>query len=65
MFNLGYCYCNCDSLKKDFSKAIYWYDKSVERKNPFSQLVLGISYFYGEGVEQNFNLKGKIQLPSE
>ena len=42
----GYCYDWGKGVTKDVDKAMYWYTKSAERGDKFSQYNLGQCYFY-------------------
>ncbi len=42
----GYCYDCGKGVTKDVDKAMYWYTKSAERGDKFSQYNLGQCYFY-------------------
>jgi len=37
-------------VKKDFTKAVYWYKKAARKKDPKALYNLGLCYKYGDGV---------------
>ena len=43
------------SLIQDIKKALFWFSKSAEQGDWFSQLTLGDMYFYGVGVHQDYH----------
>jgi TPR repeat protein len=50
---LGVCYDNGDGTKKNYTKAVEWYSKSSEQKNPVAMNNLGDCYSNGQGCDQN------------
>lgn len=48
--NLGAYYVHS---AKDYKKGLYWVKKSIEQGNPKGEIMLGIMYENGNGVEQN------------
>ena len=50
---LGACYDNGDGTKKNYTKAVEWYSKSSEQKNPVAMINLGTCYQHGEGVDED------------
>jgi TPR repeat protein len=52
-YSLGVCYDNGYGTKKNYTKAVEWYSKSSEQKNPFAMINLGACYQHGEGVDED------------
>ena len=50
---MAICYKNGEGVEKDFSKAVYWYQKAAEAGNSGAQNNLAICYKNGEGVEKD------------
>lgn len=40
---------------KDYSKALYWYEKAAAQDDAFSQCKLGVLYESGQGTDKDFN----------
>jgi len=52
-FFLGVCYDKGYGTKKNYTKAVEWYSKSSEQKNPVAMNNLGTCYRRGEGVDKD------------
>jgi len=52
---LGSLYMNGQGVKKDITKAIYWFQKAVEEDEEIAQYYLGIMYLKGVGIEQDLS----------
>jgi TPR repeat protein len=50
--NLGAYYVN---TAKDYEKGLYWTQKSIEQGNPKGEIMLGIMYENGYGVEKDIS----------
>jgi TPR repeat protein len=50
---LGVCYDNGLGTKKNYTKAVEWYSKSSEQKNPVAMNNLAACYQHGEGVDED------------
>ena len=50
---LGVCYDKGYGTKKNYTKAVEWYSKSSEQKNPVAMINLGTCYQHGEGVDED------------
>ena len=50
---LGVCYDKGYGTKKNYTKAVEWYSKSSEQKNPVAMNNLGDCYSNGQGCDQN------------
>ena len=51
---IAWMYENGQGIEKDHKKAIYWYTKSAEQGDAFSQNILGLFYKDGKIVEKNY-----------
>jgi TPR repeat protein len=51
---VAWMYENGKGVEKDHKKAIYWYTKSAEQGDAFSQNILGLFYKDGEAVERDY-----------
>ena len=49
---IGCCYADGDGIEKDESQAVFWWRKSAEQGQEFSQHNLGVHYRLGIGIEQ-------------
>lgn len=45
---------DCYIIKQDYSKALYWFEKSATQDNPDAQLSMAILYMQGQGVTKDF-----------
>lgn len=67
MFNLGECYYKGCGTKQNFSKALKWFEIYINKPSfdlddlPACLYYLGCIYYYGFGVEPNYN-KGREYL---
>ena len=52
-FFLGVCYDKGYGTKKNYTKAVEWYSKSSEQKNPVAMNNLAACYQHGEGVDED------------
>ena len=52
-YSLGVCYDNGYGTKKNYTKAVEWYSKSSEQKNPVAMNNLAGCYQHGEGVDKD------------
>jgi TPR repeat protein len=50
---LGVCYDKAWGTKKNYTKAVEWYSKSSEQKNPVAMNNLAGCYQHGEGVDED------------
>ena len=50
---LGLCYYEGRGTRKNYKKAVEWFQKSVEQGNSNALLALGICYEHGHGVQRN------------
>lgn len=46
-------YLNGESVKVDYSKAKYWFEKAVAKGDAVVQYLLGIMYAEAKGVEES------------
>ena len=53
-YMLGHIYHYGMGVRKDYEKAIYWYEKGANRNNINALFRLGYMYYYGEGVKKNY-----------
>ena len=53
-YSLGVCYDNGYGTKKNYTKAVEWYSKSSEQKNPVAMNNLAGCYQHGEGVDEDY-----------
>ncbi len=51
-------------LKKDYQKALKWYQKSVNQDDKYGQYGLALMYYHGHGVKQNYKLSYQYNLMS-
>ena len=54
-YNFGCCYYYGEGVTKDYSKAVYWYQKAAEQGYAVAQYNFGCCYYYGEGVTKDYN----------
>jgi TPR repeat protein len=40
--------------QKNYTEAVYWYNKAAEQGYVYAEYNLGYAYFYGQGVHQNY-----------
>lgn len=52
-YNLGYSYYTGNSVYKDYSEAVKWFQKSAEQGHPLAQYMMGQCYDNGFGVKQD------------
>lgn len=52
--NLGNAYQDGLGVKKDYVKAVEWYQKAAEQGYAEAQCILGAHYVQGKGVEQDY-----------
>ena len=52
-YNLGRMYYKGVGVKKDYKKAIQWYEAAILAGNIESQYALALMYYNGEGIEQD------------
>ncbi len=59
-------------MKQDYAEAVKWYRKAADKGDAAAQLNLGIMYYHGRGVAQDYveghqwlNLAASRFLPSE
>nr|WP_181717088.1 tetratricopeptide repeat protein [Psychrobacter sp.]QJS05482.1 sel1 repeat protein [Psychrobacter sp.] len=50
----GHYYTDGKSVRQDYTKAFYWYQKSADQGNRHGQLYVGYAYKNGEGVRQDY-----------
>ena len=53
-FNLAAMYYHALGVSQDYSRAIYWYQKSAEQENPKAQYNLALMYIDGQGTQVNY-----------
>ena len=53
-FGLGSMYYNGEKVKKNYKKALYWYDRSAKQGLDLAQFALGNMYYLGQGVARNY-----------
>src|SRR5258708_7606576 len=49
-YQLGFRYCNGESVPKDFSRAVKWFRKAAGQSNVQAETALGYCYATGQGV---------------
>lgn len=54
MYQVGFKYESGDNLKRDYSKALYWYKKAAEKNNDKAMSRIGKLYKYGHGVDKDY-----------
>ena len=52
--NLGFMYDTGNGVKKDYKKALYWYEKAAEQGDAFAQNNLGVMFHNGFGVKVDY-----------
>jgi TPR repeat protein len=52
-YKLGNKYYSGHGVRRDYSKAEFWFRKAAEQGNPDSQFMLGGLYHFGQGVPQD------------
>ena len=62
--NIGTCYFEGEGVDQDYAKALEWYLKAAEKKNPTSQYMIGWIYQAGFGVTQDIEEAKKWYLMS-
>jgi len=50
---LGYCYQEGWYIKQNYKKAVYWYSKAINKREPIAFLFLGQLYQDGHGVKKD------------
>lgn len=53
-YELGLRYFRGQGVQRDYSKAVYWFEKAANAGNFKALTNLGVMYVSGEGVSQNF-----------
>lgn len=51
---LGIMYEKGQGVKRDYTKALYWFEQSANNKNERAQLKLGVVYKYGRGIKKDY-----------
>jgi TPR repeat protein len=51
--DLGYSYFYGEGIKKDETKAVYWYKKAASKNDDKALYNLGLCYKHGNGVKQS------------
>ena len=52
-YHLGYCYYYGLGVTQDYRKAVYWFEKAIEKNHAASEYYLGLCYLNGNGVPPN------------
>jgi len=58
-YSLGHSYYEGKGVRKNNTKAVFWYTKAAEQGNARAQYELALCYFNGIGVERNSKLAHK------
>lgn len=51
--NLAVLYDNGTELPRDIEKPLYWYHESIKNGGNAARFNLGLSYYWGDGIEQS------------
>jgi len=51
-----------DNQSKDYTEEVRLHRLSAEQGNVKGQINLGVMYFNGHGVQQDYNVKGRVKM---
>jgi TPR repeat protein len=55
-FDIAIAYAKGDGVKKDETKAFYWFHKSARGGNTMAKYYMGVSFLQGRGVRRDIHL---------
>lgn len=59
-FEVGLCYYNGKGIEVNKQEAVRYFSRAALRKNGYAMAYLGIMYFLGDGVRQDYTLAYKF-----
>src|SRR5690554_4986669 len=57
--DLALLYYDGENLPQDYKKAKAWFEKASKQNIMLAQYLLGEMYYYGQGVEQDFQMRSE------